>query len=343
MKILLIADPFIPVPPINYGGIERVVYLLASGLLESENTITLIAHKESKIDSRIKLVKYFDDKDRVFENIALVYKTFKSDKYDIVHSFARLMYLLPLCFYSTPKIMSYQREPTLSQIKKANFISYKNSLVFTGCSAYISNQINDIADARPIYNMVDPNQYDFVEEVPSNAPLVFLGRIEEIKGVHLAIEIAKSTNHKLIIAGNIPKESNSYFKSEVEPYIDNNQIEYVGEVNDVQKNSLLKNAKAFLMPIQWNEPFGIVMIEAMACGTPVIAMNRGAVDEVIINEVNGFKCESLTEMVVAVNRISTISRSAVYSDFKNRFSKEIIVKQYIDLYKELVSKNVSKS
>ena len=153
MKILRLADPFIPVPPINYGGIERIIYLLAIGLLEKGHSVTLIAHKDSQIDSRIKHVQYSDDQDRIFENTCLVYKTFKEDRYDIIHSFARLMYLLPLYFNKVPKVMSYQREPTLSQIKKANFLARKNSLIFTGCSAYISNQINEVASSKPIFNI----------------------------------------------------------------------------------------------------------------------------------------------------------------------------------------------
>lgn len=339
MKILLVADPFIPVPPVNYGGIERIIYLLANGLVERGHSVSLIAHKESILNSNIRLISYKYDTDRFIENMSLVYKTYRNERFDIIHSFSRLLYLFPLLFLQTPKIMSYQREPTLSQIKKASFLARRKSLMFTGCSSYISNRINEVADSVPIYNMVDPKQYDFVETVTEDAPLVFLGRIEEIKGVHLAIEIARASGQKLIIAGNIPKESVEYFKKKVEPFLEDNIIEYVGEVNDVQKNIILKNAKAFLMPILWNEPFGIVMIEAMACGTPVIAMNRGAVNEVVIDAVNGYKCVSVEEMIDAVKSISKISRKKVYTDFLARFSKEVIVNEYVNLYEKLIFKN----
>ena len=245
------------------------------------------------------------------------------------------MYLLPLMPLCVPKIMSYQREPTLNQISKAVKLSKNGSIAFTGCSDYISNQIATVGDAYTVYNGVPIDQFTFNENVSEDAPLVFLGRIEEIKGTHIAIEVANRTNKKLIIAGNIPNDHQSYFDLKVKPYL-TERIQYIGPVNDQQKNILLQNASAFLMPILWNEPFGIVMAEAMACGTPVIGFKRGSVPEVVLNNKTGYVCDSVDEMCNAVIKISNISRNDVRNAAVLRFSGEVISNNYIDLYKKRI-------
>ncbi len=164
-----------------------------------------------------------------------------------------------------PKLMSYQREPTISQIAKAVKLSAKGTLAFTGCSNYITDKITAYAPAHTVYNGIDTNKYILTTNVDPDAPLVFLGRIEPIKGTHTAIDIARKTGKKLVIAGNIPDNEQGYFDTEIKPFL-GERITYIGPVNDSQKNELLRNALALLMPIHWNEPFGIVMIEAMACG-----------------------------------------------------------------------------
>lgn len=333
MKILITADPFIPVPPIHYGGIERIIDMIIREFVKEGHDVTLIAHPDSKPPEGCRLITYKDGQDHIVANMMLISKTYFKHKFDVIHSFSRLFYLLPLLPFSVPKIMSYQREPTLSQIKKVMLLAKKGSMHFTGCSDYISNQIKPYAPSSTIYNGVPLEQFQFNNDVSEDAPLVFLGRVEEIKGTHVAIEVALKTNSKLIIAGNIPSEYQHYFDEKVKPYL-NEQIQYIGPVNDVQKNSLLQNAKAFLMPILWNEPFGIVMAEAMACGTPVIGFARGSVPEVVSNGNTGFVCDTLEEMVHAVSQINKITRAAVRKEAENRFSADVISRAYLTLYKE---------
>ncbi len=336
MKILITADPFIPVPPIHYGGIERVLDMLIKEYIASGHEVTLIAHPESNPAKGCRFIPYSSERDSVLKNSLLITKTYIKYKFDIIHSFSRLLYLFPLLPFGVQKIMSYQREPTISQIKKAVQLSKKNTISFTGCSDYISNQISKVGDAYTIYNGVPLEAFHFNNIVQEDAPLVFLGRIEEIKGTHVAISIAKKSNRKLIIAGNIPSEHTSYFEEKIKPFLDEN-ITYIGPVNDVQKNELLQNAAAFLMPILWNEPFGIVMAEAMACGTPVIGFARGSVPEIVSNGVTGFICTSEEEMVTAVKNISTIKRETVRAEAERRFSAKVIADNYIHLYKERLS------
>lgn len=338
LKIAIIADPEIPVPPLLYGGIERIIDMLIEGYLIEGHEVSLFAHADS--NTKARLFPYIGKTSRriadVISNTFLINKELYRGSYDIVHSFGRLIYLLPQLPFKVPKIMSYQREPTISQIKTAMSFAKKDSLAFTGCSAYISKQILPYAPAYCIFNGVNLSIYDFKEDVSIDAPLVFLGRIEPIKGTHVAIEVAKRTNKRLIIAGNIPADYQHYFNTQIKPKL-NERITYIGPVNDEQKNSLLGMACAFLMPIEWDEPFGIVMAEAMACGVPVIGFNRGSVPEVIINNYNGYRCDTIEEMINHVKEIHKIDRKNVRTDAEERFSSKVIINQYLNLYHQKIA------
>jgi glycosyltransferase involved in cell wall biosynthesis len=334
VKIAITADPELPVPPELYGGIERIIDLLIKGLMKRGHEVTLFSHPASLV--QCNKVSWKRDSSTGFSNIISNAATLSlhiiKGNFDVVHSFSRLAYLMPLLPFRIPKIMSYQREPTISQIKSAVKIAYKDSLLFTGCSNYITNKIKKAGDAVTVYNCVSTENYKYSEEVKEDAPLVFLGRIEAIKGPHLAIQTAIKANRKLIIAGNIPKEGESYFHEKIQPFL-NESIIYIGAVNDKQKNEVLNNAAALLMPIQWNEPFGIVMIEAMACGTPVIGYPFGAVREVIQDGINGFICSTIDEMVYKIGNVSSIKRMNVRSIVEQQFSDTIIVDKYLSAYK----------
>jgi glycosyltransferase involved in cell wall biosynthesis len=178
--------------------------------------------------------------------------------------------------------------------------------------------------------------YTFRAEVEKNAPLVFLGRIEPVKGTHLAIEVARRSGMPLVIAGNIPDEHHEYFGTQIAPHLDGVSISYVGPVNDVEKNSLLGRARAFLMPIQWDEPFGIVMAEALACGTPVIGLKRGSVPEVVADGVTGFVCADVREMVEAAGRVDQLDRSACRVRAEAMFSEDTIVEGFLRVYRRLI-------
>lgn len=340
MKILLTADPEIPVPPILYGGIERIVDDLIRGYVGQGHDVTLFAHPDSKVPCR--LISWQGQQSTgVWNTVINTGKLFShvvSERYDVIHSFSRLAYLTPLLPLRIPKIMSYQREPTLSQIKKAQQLAKKNTLLFTGCSNYISNQIKPYANAVTVYNCVPVARYQFSESVADDAPLIFLGRIEPIKGTHIAVEVAQKTARRLVIAGNIPKEGLIYFEEKIKPFL-NDRIQYIGPVNDEQKNEMLGQSAAFLMPIQWNEPFGIVMAEAMACGTPVIGFPLGSVPEVVKDGVTGFVCQDVEEMLVCVNNLNKINRKQVREAAEKRFSDKIIADNYLSLYSRVAAKN----
>ena len=164
---------------------------------------------------------------------------------------------------------------------------------------------------------------------------MFLSRLDKIKGCHNAIALAKKTGRKLIIAGNIShvKEEQTYFETEIKPHVDGNKIQYVGPLNDEEKNEYLGKCAALLMLIEWDEPFGMVMAEAMACGTPVIGFKRGSVPEVVEEGITGFVIDTLEEAIVAVKKIPIIDRSRCRERALGRFNVDIIAKDYLDLVK----------
>ena len=289
LRIALTADPEVPVPPRLYGGIERVVDILARGLVDRGHAVTIFAHPDSRTAGR--LVPWPGHASRsiadTLRNAAALARRVFAGHFDLVHSFSRIAYLMPFLPAPIPKLMTYQRKITSRSVKLGNALS-RGSLWFSAISSQMMRGVSTIGAWRLVFNGVPLAVYDFVESVGDDAPLVFLGRIEEIKGPHLAIEIARRAQVPLILAGNVPAEHYFWFKANIAPQIDGKRISYVGPLDDAAKNALLGRARALLMPILWEEPFGIVMAEAMACGTPVLGLARGAVPEVVENAVTGF-------------------------------------------------------
>ena len=207
------------------------------------------------------------------------------------------------------------------------------NLVYTGCSKDLISRVNAGGRWEVVYNAIPFSQYTLQPVVAEDAPLMFLGRIERIKGAHIAIAVAKATNNRLILAGNISPlpEEKRYFEEEIRPHLDDKQIVYVGALNDEQKNLYLGQAKALLFPIEWYEPFGMVMVEAMACGTPVIGFKRGSVSEVIINGITGYVCENIIDMTGSINSISKLDRNLVRKYSSIKFDVKSIAKKYLEL------------
>lgn len=338
MKVAIIVNPLIPVPPDQYGGIERIVFMLIKELMRLGHDVTLYAHPDSKPGCHF--IPYTENvnyglKDMVKTNIRSSALAFR--RFDIVHTFGRMSNIALLMPSRLPKIVSYQLPPTISQVKKAMKIARPGTLYFTACSNYIADQIRPYGDVTTIYNGVDLDDYEAGLTVSTDAPLVFLGRIQKEKGTAIAITIAKKTGNKLIIAGNIPNEEmhQRFFEEEVKPHIDGQQICYIGPVNDRQKNELLGNCKAFLMPVLWDEPFGIVMAEALACGAPVIGFRRGAVPEVVEDGINGYVCDNMDEMVAAVEKTDRISRLKCRQMAETHFNSKKLAAQYEALYRRI--------
>lgn len=327
-------DPAIPVPPPLYGGHERLVAMFAKEYEKMGHEVSLLAGPGSKwkrIHIYGKNGYYRSSLQRTRELLEVWhYLIKKSHQFDLIHNFGRLLYLLPVLNNKAKKIMTYGRDVTGSAIQKINLLPQKN-LIFTACSDYCVQTGNTAGTWQTVYNAIDFSKYELQTAIDKDAPLMFLGRIEALKGTHTAVQVALKTKSKLWIAGNIEAEHQAFYDSQVAPYVDGEQIVYLGALNDEQKNFYLGQSKALIFAIEWDEPFGMVMVEAMACGTPVIAFPRGAVPEVIIDGVNGYIARDLVDMVEKTRKINTINRLNCNEYAKSRFDVKIIASNYLKL------------
>ncbi len=342
MHIALTADPELAVPPLHYGGIERIVDMLAHGLTQRGHRVTLFANADST--SAGALVPWPGHSNRstvdTLRNAATLARHTASSRFDVVHSFSRLATLLPILAWRQPKLMTYQRTISRRSVQLGHHLS-RGTLAFSAISRFMMLPVADVGNWHVVSNGVPLTSYRFVANPPAGAPLVFLGRIEAIKGPHLAIEVARRAGLPLVIAGTVPDAQRGWFERHVAPHIDGTAVRYAGPIDDGQKNVLLGAARALLMPILWEEPFGIVMAEAMACGTPVIGFARGALPEVVENGVTGMVVADLDEMIAAVSALARIDRRAVRSRVERLYSDAAVVEGYLAVYEAMLGINPS--
>jgi glycosyltransferase involved in cell wall biosynthesis len=341
MNILLMMDPFIPVPPQHYGGIERVIADLAESLHARGHNVSLWAGPGSQAPGDVRTFGRVGEWSRWsnIRNTLLVTGRLyaKPGAFDLIHNFGRLAYLAGVLGWSVPKVQTYMRTVNPDNMRKVRSLGARR-LRFTA----VSRAIRDTGtpgggDWHVIYNGARPDRYAARVDVDAaHAPLVFLGRLERCKGAHSAIDVATRLGRQLLIAGNISTlpEERAYFDQELAPRIDGRLVRYVGAVDDAQKNGLLGSAAALLLPIEWEEPFPVVLPESMLCGTPVVAFRRGGVPEGIDEGRTGFVCDTVDDMVAAVRRLPEIDRAACRAEAERRFSAEVIADQYERLYRD---------
>jgi glycosyltransferase involved in cell wall biosynthesis len=337
-------DPFIAVPPRHYGGIERVVADLGDGLNRAGHDVTLWAAPGSTVAGRVEPFGREGEWTRWsnLRNTLTLGGRFLGGarRFDVVHNFGRLAYLAPILARDLPKVQTYMRTVNPANMATARRLGARR-LHYTAVSAAIRDTGRPGGgDWSVIYNCAVPDRYPFVADTDAaTAPLVFLGRLDRCKGAHHAITVAERLQRRLIIAGNIsplPHEE-EYFATEIKPRIDGTLVTYIGPVNDAEKRNLLGAAAAMLMPIEWEEPFPVVLPEATLCGTPLIAFRRGGVPEGIDHGRTGFLCDTVDEMAACVGRLGEIDRRLVRADAEQRFSDRAIVGEYEALYRRLAA------
>jgi glycosyltransferase involved in cell wall biosynthesis len=339
LRIALTVDPELPVPPLHYGGIERIVDMLARGLAERGHDVTLFAHPHSTCPVR-RVAWKGRSSGRLHDtlrNAATLARRVALDHYDVVNSFSRIAYLVPILPLPVPKLMSYHREISVRTTGLAHRLA-RGTLEFSAIGQHMMARRPLSGSWHHVPNGVALHAYDYCAAVPADAPLAFLGRIEEIKGPDLAIEVARRTGRKLILAGNVPQEHRPWFEARIAPHVDGERILYAGPVDDAQKSALLGGACALLMPVLWEEPFGLVMIEAMACGTPVIGFRRGGVPEVVANGETGFVVDTVAEMAAAVEGLPAISRPACRARVERLYSDLVATERCLAIYAELIAR-----
>lgn len=347
MKIAQIAPLWESVPPPAYGGTELVVGLLTDELVRRGHEVTLFASGDSvtlaKLESVHPRALRLDNaiKDyAIYEmlNISKVYE--KASEFDIIHShvgFAALPYVNLVkthTVHTLHGIFTPDNEKLFTHARQQPYVSISNSQRESRLN------LNCVAT---VYNGVDPSRYVF-HPSPDNPPyLAFLGRLSPEKGPHLAIEIAKRTGWHLKIAGKVDPIDREYFETQIKPQIDGKQIEYLGEANQAQKSIIMGGAVATLFPITWREPFGLVMIESMICGTPVIAMNIGSVPEIVADGKTGFICNTVDECIAALAKIPNLSRYECHDYVLENFSAKRMADGYEAVYRQLLADTFAKN
>lgn len=339
MKILIVMDPGILVPPKGYGGHERLVYMFAKEYARLGHEVHLLVTEGSEVEGCTVHPfgkegfppKKWDARMAIPKAWQFLWK--HRNQFDLIHNFGRLAYLLPVLNAPVKKIMTYGREISSRNINLINQLPSRN-LIYTGCSNDLISRVKASGRWKAVYNAIPFQSYTLQSSVSDDAPLMFLGRIERIKGAHTAIAVAKATGRKLYLSGNISplKEEKEYFEKEIQPHVDGKQIIYTGALNDEQKNYYLGHSAALLFPIEWNEPFGMVMTEAMACGTPVIGFKKGSVPEVVTEGVTGFVTENIQDMIDAVAKLHTINRTKCRAYSEQYFDVPVIASKYLDLF-----------
>lgn len=343
MRLLITADPGLPVPPPLYGGIERVIDGLVRQLVSRGHDVTLLADTLSTSPATRRWPWPKTSPHTLLGQIShmgMLARAVRECRPDLVHSFSRLWFLLPALLAKIPSVMSYQREPTLAAVRRAVRVS-RGSLAFSGCSAYICRQGGRAGGTwTAIPNGIPLSQYEFRARVSHDAPLLFLSRVERIKGAHTAIQVARRSGRRLVIAGNHSEtgDEGRYWREVIAPEVGRGGVEYIGAVNDEQKNEWLGKAAALLVPVEWEEPFGIVFAEALACGTPVISSPRGALPEIVRPGIDGFLEGSIEGLCKAVSEVHTIDRAQCRRRAEEYFSIDVVADQYEALYRRWIKR-----
>lgn len=346
MRIAQVTPLWEQVPPSGYGGIEIVVSLLTDELVRRGHQVTLFAAGDSKTlayldagcGAALRPLGMLPPEYAQYEGRQLDKVFDHAREFDVIHSHMDLAALAYGQRSSTPVVHTIHGILTdvtgkiFSQYRQENFVSVSNS-----------QRRNDLAlnYVATVYNAIALAQFEFHPRPTVPPYLVFLGRMSPEKGPHRAIEIAQRSGWQLKMAGKVDFENQEFFDQQVAPYIDGQQIEFLGEVSQSEKNALMGQATAKLFPILWPEPFGLVMAESMACGTPVIAMAMGAAPEVVVDGHTGFLCHTVEECVAAIANIPAISRQACRDHVVINFGVGRMVDGYEAVYRQVIADQIS--
>jgi glycosyltransferase involved in cell wall biosynthesis len=348
MRIAQVAPLWERVPPPAYGGTELVVAHLANELTRRGHEVTLFATADSDTLAKLepgapqamRLAGVTHVEYQLYDLMQLTRVMQQADEFDVIHFHVDASALPYGNLLKTPVVHTIHGilTPTaanlFAQNRHQNFVSISNSQRRDDLG------LNYVAT---VYNGIDPSTYEFHPQPDDPPYLAFFGRISPEKGPHLAIELAKRTGWRLIMAGKVDRADQDFYENEIKHLIDGEQIVYVGEANHAQKSEIMGGAVATLCLLTWEEPFGLVMPESMVCGTPVIAMARGSAPELIVHGKTGFLCHSMDECVAALERIEDIDRKACREHVEQNFSHIRMVEGYEAVYYQLMEKRFAQN
>jgi glycosyltransferase involved in cell wall biosynthesis len=339
MRIAQVSPLYESVPPQTYGGTERVVSFLTEELVRAGHDVTLFASGDSHTSARLvpmterSLRLDPDSVDSLAHHVLMLERVDRQRAaFDIIHYHVDYLHF-PLSRRSGhPNVTTLHGRLDLKDLQPL-YNEYRDMPVIS----ISDSQREPLPQARwhsTIHHGLPVDLYAGGDG--SGDYLLFIGRISPEKRVDRAIEVARRSGLRLLIAAKISDVDRAYFTEHIEPLFDHSFVEYLGEVGDGEKRQLLAGARGFLFPIDWREPFGLVMIEAMACGTPTIAWNNGSVGEVISDGLTGFIVRSVDEAVAAVGRLRSLSRTRIRREFERRFTAARMAKDYVAVYEDLL-------
>lgn len=336
MKIAMLSPIAWRTPPRKYGPWERVVSLITEGLVKRGIDVTLFATADSVTKGKLHAVvpnPYEEDRSfdiKVWESLHISEVFERAENFDLIHNHFDFLPLTYSRLTKTPVLTTIHGFSSLKIIpvyKKYNDTTFYVSI----SNADRSPELNYI---DTVYHGIDIENFTF-KETPEDY-LLFLGRIHHDKGAGEAIQIARKAGMKLIMAGIIQDEA--YFKEQIEPFLDGDQVKFVGPVGPELRDKLLGSALGFIHSINFNEPFGLSVVEANACGTPVVAFNKGSMPELISDGENGFLVNDVSSAVDAIGNIKTISRHKCRRVVEERFSQDQMVENYLSVYRRIIEK-----
>ena len=339
MRIAQIAPLAESVPPKLYGGTERVVHWLTEELVQQGHEVTLFASADSRTSAAlVPVIPRALRLGKPKQDAAAAYAALLADlderarEFDMIHAHLDWLHLPMLRTKHVPFLTTLHGRldlPGLGRVLKrfsgAHFVSISENQ---------RQPLPHLSWLGTVYHGMP--ERDLAAKFERGRYLGFLGRLSPEKGAHIAINLARRARLPLRIAAKVPRSQSRYVKEQLLPQVDGDVIELTGEVDDKGKAEFLANATALLFPIDWPEPFGLVMIEAMACGTPVIAFRRGSVPEVIDDGVSGFVVDNEDEAVAAIARANELDRRRVRAAFEERFTAARMARDYLAKYSELI-------
>jgi len=345
MKILMLAPLWETVPPPAYGGTEAVVSLLSDGLALAGHDVTLFASGDSTTKGNLEWVCHRSVRTAEdiidpspYEWLHNAIALSQAEEFDIVHNHSGELAMAMSHLIKTPMLTTVHGHST----PNAKII-WDHYDWFYNAISYAQQKYLPIKASRNfigvVYNAIKVETFPYCGEKEDY--LLFLARISPEKGAHYAIEVAKRLGKKLLIAGKVDRVDKEYFSKEVEPLIDGKQIQFLGEADAEQKRALYARAYCLLMPITWEEPFGLNMIEAMACGTPVIAFSRGAAPELIVQGKTGYLVANVDEMVKAVRLVDQIDPHCCWEHVERNFDNPRMIKGYLDAYERVLNRSAA--
>lgn len=339
MQIAMLAPPWIEVPPKNYGGIEAVVALLTEHLIALGHYVTLFCSPGSRSKASIvtplgrsyedQIGKSLQETDYVLQALEHVKK---SGDYDILHDHTTMaVALAKYCKIPMVHTMHNGHAGDLEGYYSRHG-GHANLVAISEAQKNTAPKSLKVCGVVP--NPIDVTEWTFKKNKRPYA--LWVGRFDRIKGAHLAIFAARIAQIPLLLAGPIQPGQEHYFEQEIKPHIDDVNVRYVGSVGGKRKKQLYADARVLLMPITWNEPFGMVMVEALASGTPVIAFPYGAATEIVIDGVNGYQVADAAAMADAMSDIHEIDSDTCYASVADRYNPQVIAQAYVDLYEKAI-------